>query len=186
MLSRSILTGLFGLALCANAQTEAPIVTDNCPTDLYHSQLQIKHNSTVRGYIEAWTDSPIGMDFRVVLKGIEGHESLLYHIHEHPVPEDGNCYATGAHLDPYGRGENPPCDIGNPATCQVGDLSGKHGPAFAPDDTQFIAEFRDYFLSNVPGSPAYFGDRSWVVHAPDKTRLNCGNFKKIVPGDDGK
>ena len=51
----------------------------------------------------------------------------VYHIHEKPVPEDGNCTATGAHLDPYKRGEAPPCDASALPTCQTGDLSGKHG-----------------------------------------------------------
>ena len=52
---------------------------------------------------------------------------LVYHIHDQPVPADGNCTATAAHLDPYIRGEIPPCDNTQPETCQVGDLTGKHG-----------------------------------------------------------
>jgi hypothetical protein len=51
----------------------------------------------------------------------------VYHIHAYPVPSDGNCTGTLAHLDPYIRGESPPCDPTEPQTCQVGDLSGKHG-----------------------------------------------------------
>jgi hypothetical protein len=52
---------------------------------------------------------------------------LVYHIHEAAVPSNGNCTATGAHLDPQGRGETPACNARSPASCQVGDLSGKHG-----------------------------------------------------------
>lgn len=52
---------------------------------------------------------------------------LVYHIHDQPVPANGNCTATLAHLDPYVRGEQPPCDPTHPETCQSGDLSGKHG-----------------------------------------------------------
>ena len=51
----------------------------------------------------------------------------VYHIHDQPVPADGNCTATLGHLDPFIRGEIPPCDPTQPETCQVGDLSGKHG-----------------------------------------------------------
>lgn len=50
-----------------------------------------------------------------------------YHVHDQPVPADGNCTGTKAHLDPYLRGQLIPCDKSDPASCQVGDLSGKHG-----------------------------------------------------------
>ena len=30
---------------------------------------------------------------------------LVYHLHDAPVPSDGNCTGTLAHLDPYQRGE---------------------------------------------------------------------------------
>ncbi len=43
------------------------------------------------------------------------------------MPANGNCSATLAHQDPYIRGEIPPCNATAPETCQVGDLSGKHG-----------------------------------------------------------
>ncbi len=57
---------------------------------------------------------------------------LEYHIHVNPVPADGNCTATGGHLDPYQRGDTPACDAKKPATCQVGDLSGKYGLVDGP------------------------------------------------------
>jgi hypothetical protein len=52
---------------------------------------------------------------------------VVYHIHVNPVPESGNCTQALGHLDPYIRGEAPPCDPTNPQACQVGDLSGKYG-----------------------------------------------------------
>jgi len=54
-------------------------------------------------------------------------ETPEFHIHEKPVPTDGNCTGTGAHLDPYLRTQVPACDSAKPATCEVGDLSGKYG-----------------------------------------------------------
>ena len=57
----------------------------------------------------------------------EGSGPFGYHIHDQPVPSDGNCTATKAHLDPYERGQKPACDSSKPETCEVGDLSGKHG-----------------------------------------------------------
>ena len=62
-----------------------------------------------------------------------------YHIHDQPVPKDGNCNATLAHLDPYGRGPTPPCDSAKPETCEVGDLSGKHGKIPKGDGGQFLS-----------------------------------------------
>lgn len=109
-----------------------------------------------------------------------------YHIHAHPVPSDGNCYGTGAHLDPYNRGEKPPCDLSQPQTCQVGDLSGKHAPAVGALDEPFEVEYTDYFLSTDPGNEAYFGNLSVVVHAPDAQRLNCGNFVPVGSDEKGQ
>lgn len=57
---------------------------------------------------------------------------VAFHLHDSPVPADGNCTKTLAHLDPYKRGQATPCDKANPQTCEVGDLSGKHGTAAAP------------------------------------------------------
>jgi Cu/Zn superoxide dismutase len=49
----------------------------------------------------------------------------VYHIHKFPVL-NGNCTSAGSHLDPYNRGEVPPCDKSKKETCEVGDLSGKY------------------------------------------------------------
>ena len=56
-----------------------------------------------------------------------GSCALVYHIHQMPVPADGNCSATMAHLDPTTRGELHACEAMAPQTCQAGDLAGKHG-----------------------------------------------------------
>jgi hypothetical protein len=64
--------------------------------------------------------SPISLSLACLLT------STVYHIHEKPV-SDGDCNATGGHLDPTKRGESPPCDSSDAADCQVGDLSGIFG-----------------------------------------------------------
>lgn len=119
--------------------------------------------------------SPLGLFTRDVLTVIS---HLVYHIHKKPVPEDGNCYSTSSHLDPYGRTDTPPCDIKAPQTCEVGDLSGKHGPIWAAPGESVAVAYTDWFLSNVEDTPAFFGNLSVVVHAADNTRLTCGNFEK--------
>ena len=64
------------------------------------------------------------------------------------------------------------------ATCQVGDLAGKHGKidTAALSTSSFQVSYLDLFLSTVPDTTAFFGNRSIVVHAANGTRLNCGNF----------
>lgn len=49
----------------------------------------------------------------------------------------------------------------------------------AANGTFFETEYTDAFLSTDPGNPAYFGNRSVVVHYPDLFRVNCGNFVPV-------
>ncbi|KAL2865452.1 putative cytosolic Cu/Zn superoxide dismutase [Aspergillus lucknowensis] len=171
--------GLFLSAAAEDAGTNAPVVTDNQPVSFHYASLLEKDNTTVWGGIQIRSlEGPSALQVEVLIGGIPEGQFLNYHIHEFPVPEDGNCYLTGAHLDPYGRGQEPPCDITRPNTCEVGDLSGKHGPAWAPPGGDFRVAYSDFFLSNTPGEPAYFGDLSWVVHGPGGERLTCGNFEE--------
>lgn len=104
---------------------------------------------------------------------------IVYHIHEFPVPTDGNCTGTGGHLDPFVRGELPPCDSSIPMTCQVGDLSGKHGNI---TDTSFSASYTDVYISTEPGTMAFAGDLSVVVHDSTLARLACMNIT-ATPSD---
>ncbi|RMZ85722.1 hypothetical protein DV737_g511, partial [Chaetothyriales sp. CBS 132003] len=102
-----------------------------------------------------------------------------YHIHENPVPSNGCCNATGAHLDPYNATEIPPCNPQNPSICQVGDLSGKHSKvneSVLASSPFFQTQYLDPFLSTSSANVAFFGNRSLVVHAANGTRLNCGSF----------
>ncbi|KAK4252277.1 superoxide dismutase [Corynascus novoguineensis] len=106
-----------------------------------------------------------------------------YHLHVAPVPENGNCTETLAHLDPYIRGEDTPCNDSAPATCQVGDLSGKHGKIPADED-DFEASYVDLYASTVEDIGAFFGNRSIVFHYPNKTRITCANFERVEGGAD--
>ncbi|KAG2413008.1 hypothetical protein HFD88_010567 [Aspergillus terreus] len=166
--------------LCANEQSHvAPVVHDNDVYTPLEARLLEMDNTTIRGRISTLAPpSGVGIIVHVTLWNLPVNQSWQYHIHEKPVPDNGSCYATGKHLDPYGRTDTPPCDIKNPASCEVGDLSGKHAPAFVASGDPFDVRFTDFFLSNTPGTPAYYGNRSVVVHAPDGTRVNCGNFEK--------
>uniref|UniRef100_A0A1Y1MVG6 Uncharacterized protein n=1 Tax=Photinus pyralis TaxID=7054 RepID=A0A1Y1MVG6_PHOPY len=167
---------------CAIAHThDAPVVKDNpnviyeavFPMDaFYHGNI----HGNVRGSVRA-SPGPngVGVKFNVRLENLpkEGGP-FLYHIHEDRVPADGNCTKTLAHLDPYGRGENPPCDSRAMQSCQVGDLSGKHGEP--KRDMKFW--YYDDYTSLAERTPAFLGNRSIVVHFANKTRITCANFEK--------
>ncbi|KAL2134363.1 hypothetical protein VTI74DRAFT_354 [Chaetomium olivicolor] len=109
---------------------------------------------------------------------------LPYHLHVAPVPDNGNCTATLAHLDPFIRGEATPCNHNAPATCQVGDLSGKHGEIPADQDT-WETSYVELYASTLEGIGAFFGNRSIVFHYPNKTRITCANFAKVEGGAGG-
>lgn len=96
----------------------------------------------------------------------------MYHIHEHPVPADGNCDGTGMHFNPYRAPEF--CNAQpDDSYCQVGDLSGKHGWI---NTTCFEAKYSDAFLSLNPKSKAYIVGRSIVFHYADMTKFACANI----------
>ena len=106
--------------------------------------------------------------------------SPVYHIHDQPVPSNGNCTATLAHLDPYIRGEVPPCDRTRLQTCQVGDLSGKYGTI--PGTGTYQTSYLDLFTSTQQGPASFFGNRSVVIHTANTTRLTCANFQLVSSG----
>ncbi|KAI1450451.1 superoxide dismutase [Annulohypoxylon stygium] len=116
-----------------------------------------------------------GVDYSVSFSNLptEGGP-FIYHIHVAPVPSDGNCTDTLAHLDQMIRGEDPACDATRPASCQQGDLSGKYGKING--SAPFTAKFHDPYTSLVDGDGAYFGNRSLVFHFNNKTRISCANF----------
>lgn len=99
-----------------------------------------------------------------------------------PVPADGDCTKTLGHLDPYIRGDKPPCDFNIPQSCQVGDLAGKYGKITTDP---FEASYVDYFASTVDGLGSFFGNRSIVLHLANSTRITCANFVKASPGGSG-
>jgi hypothetical protein len=107
-----------------------------------------------------------------------GLTNAVYHLHAFPVNSTGSCASALGHIDPFIRGETPPCNSSAPQTCQVGDLSGKHG---AITSDPFSATWIDDYASIVPGLGSFFGNRSFVVHFANTTRITCANFA-IVPG----
>ena len=80
------------------------------------------------------------------------------------------------------RGEDPACDSSKPETCQVGDLSGKWGKITSD---KFEDSYHDPYVSLVEGVGSYFGNRSFVFHFANKTRISCANFVAGEKGGNG-
>ncbi|KAG8533390.1 uncharacterized protein KY384_002173 [Bacidia gigantensis] len=186
---------LSGLAL-VNAQSapvpgvtgqlgDAAVTTGNPSGVTYIATLPNKATTNIRGYVSASSNADgTGVFFNVNLFGFPSESlgpfrisilmtSIVYHIHDQPVPANGNCTATLAHLDPYIRGEKPPCDPAHPATCQVGDLAGKHGNITSPG---LQTSYSDLYVATKQGLGSFVGNRSIVVHTSNTTRLTCANF----------
>lgn len=64
-------------------------------------------------------------------------------------------------------------------TCEVGDLSGKHGRISVAKGERFMAKYRDPYVSTQEGLGSFFGNRSIVIHARNGTRLTCANFTRV-------
>lgn len=105
-----------------------------------------------------------------------------YHVHDQPVPADGNCTGTKAHLDPFIRGQKVPCDPKRPASCEVGDLAGKHGKIPANNNGTFIATYNDLYITLNQGQGSFIGNRSIVVHTNDTKRYACANITEFTQG----
>ncbi|PQE20044.1 superoxide dismutase protein [Rutstroemia sp. NJR-2017a BVV2] len=182
-------TTLLGLV---NAQTttdpvtgtlgNATVVENNPPNAVYIATLPTTEffnpkdpRGNVKGTVSAKANANgIGITIDVKFSNLPTSGGpFLYHLHDQPVPADGNCTSTLGHLDPFIRGETPACNSSLPQTCQVGDLSGKHGKITSDP---FTASYADDFASTTPGLGSFFGNRSIVVHFGNKTRITCANF----------
>ncbi|KAI1820743.1 superoxide dismutase [Xylaria intraflava] len=178
-LAQSETTGLLGDAIPVTNNPPGVVAIAVLPEDAFTPE---GLDGNVRGWVQVTTGPDgVGANFEVLFYNLPPDGGpFIYHIHVDPVV-DGNCTNTQAHLDPFIRGESPPCDATRPETCQVGDLSGKHG---AVTSDPFIASYHDPFLSVVEGPGSYFLNRSMVFHYANTTRITCSNFKIIGQGGD--
>jgi len=165
---------------------DAPIINDNPNRVKY--QADLTNTSTVNGIISfQGRENGTGITVNVSLTNFPAEGGpFLYHVHQHRI-EDGNCTTALAHLDPYLRGEKPPCDPTMPQTCQVGDLSGKHGkiPAtYEGSKEYFNTQYIEDYASTFDGVDAFVGNLSVVIHLNDTTRIACANIN-LVTSDTG-
>ncbi|KAH8710038.1 superoxide dismutase, partial [Phaeosphaeriaceae sp. PMI808] len=166
-------------ALAQNQTTgklgDAMVIMNNPPMASYVAMFPRNSMSKVKGRVTAMSGKDgLGVNFSLMVRGLPNEGGpFSFHLHDQPVPMDGNCTGTKAHLDPYQRGQAPACDMSMPQTCEVGDLSGKHGKI---EGARVSKNFMDKYAALVPGIGAFFGNRSIVIHYANSTRLACANF----------
>ncbi|KAF9967154.1 hypothetical protein BGZ73_000684 [Actinomortierella ambigua] len=98
-----------------------------------------------------------------------------YHIHEKPVGENNNCTATGGHLNPTSVSyATAPCDPKNLASCEVGDLAGKHGNLIGTADGKLAPVTYTDTQITFEGANSIVG-KSVVIHN-NVTRIACANI----------
>ncbi|KAJ2009211.1 hypothetical protein GGI04_000647 [Coemansia thaxteri] len=120
-----------------------------------------------------------GLKVAINVSGLKQGTQYPFHIHINVVPPNGNCTATGGHLDTFGvKTANAPynCSKNNAlTTCELGDLAGRQGNITVNANGQGIMTFNDPIITFGEGKTSILG-HSVVIHAPDNTRLACGNI----------
>lgn len=178
--------GLIGAASLAAAQTsggngtvvtgkmgDARIVKNNPVGETWVATFD--GSQGVKGTVTAvgWS---IGVNYTVAVTGLpEGKGPFNFHVHLKAVPAGGTCADTGAHLDSFVRGQDPPCTASMPQTCEVGDLSGKYGKVDGPTATK---TFNDPYSALDKIMLGYIGERAIVFHDNTSARIACANLVK--------
>ncbi|CAI4214500.1 unnamed protein product [Parascedosporium putredinis] len=169
-----ILAAAGALAQTVGTEHNAVIVSDSPVGAKYIANFE----GIITGRVLAGSDAfGIGVTFHVALTGLsEADGPYKFHLHEFPVPASGDCAGTGGHLDPFGRTQEPACESDWPESCEVGDLSGKHGTVEGTSDEY---SFHDLFTSLNPANDAFFGDKSIVLHNNNGDRVACASFAPV-------
>lgn len=150
----------------------APILSDSPANAAYKATF---NKGGVTGQVSFTTDQGGYVKVSVNLSNLPNYGGpFLYHVHQKPVPSNGNCTATLGHLNPYNGSETAT----TPATKEVGDLSGKHGEI---NGTSLSTTYIDQYLSLNPSNPAFVGGLSVVVHLHNLTRIACANITMDSP-----
>ncbi|KAK0622380.1 superoxide dismutase [Immersiella caudata] len=173
----TLLTALHGASsqMMTGKLGNAMAITNNPPGAIYTATINSDSMNPVKGKVIAMSNpNGKGVMFNLTLMNLPMMGGpFSYHLHDQPVASNGDCGSTLAHLDPYQRGQATTCDMTVPETCEVGDLSGKHGKV---EGMEVMKSFVDQYAALVPGIGAFFGNRSIVIHFANSTRLACANF----------
>ena len=158
------------LAVALTIVAKDPVATDSAQGAALQAVFKPKANVDIQGTIsfKAAKNGTVIVDVDLENLPEEGGP-FPYHIHQSPVPSDGNCTGTKAHLNPY----NGTAKFTDPADLEVGDLAGRHGNLTL--GTQKI-EYADEYISLNSLDKAYFGGLSVVIHDHLNNRLTCANI----------
>ncbi|KAL6452611.1 SOD5 Cell surface Cu-only superoxide dismutase 5 [Candida maltosa Xu316] len=152
---------------------DAPISTDSTDSDSLVATFKKTSTSNIEGTIKF---EPAKNGTVLISLDLTGFPStggpFPYHIHEMPVPESGNCTATGMHFNPF----NGSATATTPAALELGDLAGRHGNITGGSVNE---EIDDNYISLNKDSKAYIGGLSVVIHSSNNTRLTCSNLELL-------
>ncbi|KAI9142767.1 superoxide dismutase [Paraphysoderma sedebokerense] len=184
-------TALFTI-LCAtmgaihSAAVPKPAVSSTA-SDEYSSYgvfIQSSYSNPPQAIVNFKPEPQGGLVINVEASILHGSTAYKYHIHQYPVPSNGDCKATGDHYDPTGRNAQPEGYKPTPGSLdsyERGDISGKFGPLFStPSGEVYSRYYYDPTLSlqDVKG-------KSIVFHDPSGARIMCGNIVKLESGYNG-
>ncbi|PVZ99044.1 hypothetical protein BB558_004938 [Smittium angustum] len=135
------------------------------------------------GVTVASDGSNVNLDVKVSISGLTPNQNYTYHIHEAPVPADGNCTLTKLHFDPLKANKLDGKYVCNPkdiTTCELGDMSGIYGKAIVSKAGEIYEnKFSIPKLNLYPGNMFYVGDLSVVIHDGTSKRVACANINKL-------
>ncbi|KAJ1952574.1 hypothetical protein EC988_003481 [Linderina pennispora] len=168
-------------AIAALATATAYAADSSVPTK---ATADLKGKAGISAKVE-FSQTSKGVNVKLTATGLKTGVQYPYHIHVSPVPYDGNCTATGGHLDPakIKVADKPyKCDAKDPAkTCELGDLAGRHGNLTADATGAASVTYVDSVLA-FSGVDTIL-EHSVVIHGADNARLACGNIVVAKSGE---
>lgn len=161
------------LALALLVMGKAPMITKNPKNIVAIADFPFGFDKKVNGYIVFTAKEGKAVNVHVDLTGLPSEGPFPYHVHVKLVSVDGDCNKVGDRLNHYNASET--CvHKDRPYTCQVGDLSGKHGEITG---REFETSYEDPYISLNPNSKSNIVGKSVVLHFANNTRFACADIE---------
>ncbi|KAA1089242.1 hypothetical protein PGT21_011354 [Puccinia graminis f. sp. tritici] len=178
----SFISGLVCLSLLKSSEAAPQLSLAQAASHLARptnarATLMSPTGAPIYGLVEFRATATMDVQVQVTVFGLDHslpHGEHAYHIHANPVGADGNCEATGGHLNPTGIADSVTCNPMVPKTCKEGDLSGKHG-VLAGAQRSIQLSYTDPNLQFSSPESGIIG-RGLVIHDSKGARIACGNI----------